>query len=208
MKKYLLFIICSLVFCSEAAPAQTLTQAQMIEQVNEAAANVHTLTCQFIQTKESSLLKAPIVSTGQLYYTDHEQLRWEYLSPYPYQLIINGEQMKVAAGTDNQHINMQQSTTAKRITQTIMKGAKGKFLDDQHNFNVSMQQEGTFWTATLIPKQNRMKRLFVKAELTFDTMSQMLQRMTLYEKNGDKTTIVLKDIKKNVALDDQLFTTK
>lgn len=180
----------------------------MIEQINQAAAAVHSLSCDFTQTKESRLLKESIVSTGHFYYTDRDQLRWEYQHPYPYCLMIDGQKIQIVSGDKSETIDMQKSMTAKRIAQVVMKGAKGKFLDDRQNFDVEMQVNGTDWTAVLTPKQSKMKRLFVKAEICFDTKQQMMTRMTLYEKSGDKTTIVLSNIQKNVALDAQLFSTK
>lgn len=207
MKRYLFFVFCFLLISHVAALGQRPASEvkQMVEQINQTAATIHTLSCDFTQTKVIRLLKEPIVSKGHFAYTDREQLRWEYKQPYPYCLIINGQHIRIVSDSQNQTIDMERSSVAKRIAQLIMKGAKGKFLDDQQNFAVEMYVEGNVWKAVLTPKQNKMKRLFVKADIVFDTKQQMMTGMTLYEKSGDKTVITLSNIRKNIALDASLF---
>ncbi len=68
----------------------TQTQTQdVIKKINTTAAELKSMSCTFVQTKNLSMLNDKMVSKGQMYYSQPNKLRWEYTSPYNYIFIFN-----------------------------------------------------------------------------------------------------------------------
>ena len=76
-------------------PVHAVEQAEddvsrkMIEQVQEAAAGLVSIECDFRQVKHLSMLQSEMVSEGKMYYKAG-MLRWEYVAPYDYVFILSG----------------------------------------------------------------------------------------------------------------------
>ena len=82
MKRYLLLLWSLLSVVSISA--QTLNEAQIRQRVNQAAAAMKTMHCDFVQTKHLKMLNDNMVAQGKMYYQQSSKLRWEYTNPYTY----------------------------------------------------------------------------------------------------------------------------
>ena len=65
---------------------------------------------------------------------------------------------------------------------------------------------GQEWVATLQPLRKDMKQMFQQIILHFDRKQSVVAVVELLEKNGDRTVIELKDIRKNEPISSDLFT--
>ena len=91
MKRYLLLLLVCLSVVSLSA--QTLKEAQIRQRVNQAAAAMKTMQCDFVQTKHLKMLNDVMVAQGKMYYQQHSKLRWEYTNPYAYTFVLNGDKV-------------------------------------------------------------------------------------------------------------------
>jgi outer membrane lipoprotein carrier protein len=56
--------------------AQTLNDAQIRQRVNQAAAAMKTLQCDFVQIKHLKMLNEEMLAQGKMYYQQSNKLRW------------------------------------------------------------------------------------------------------------------------------------
>ena len=205
--KYLFLItaIWSVLSATAQKPAGVGESKKMIEQVCAAAGKMQTLQCDFRQEKRLSLLETNMVSTGKMYYKGGKALKWEYVSPYAYTFLLNGDKVMLGSQGKTDVIQVNSSKTFKQIARIMMHSITGKCLSDTEDFHVTMLVEGNEWVAELIPRQKELAQLFTRIRLHIDPKSQTATEVELTEKSGDLTRITMTNIKKNTPLDDALF---
>lgn len=208
MRKVLFLTIVLLSLCVSAQPSVKLSGGNMkkaLSAINGAAAAMKSLDCRFVQTKTLKMLDDKLVSQGRMYYRRSDCLRWEYQSPYRYVFILNGKRVMLDSGKDKNVIDVRTNRLFEEIARIMMNSVTGKCLSDDSDFQVSLYEEGAFWTAELKPRKKAMRGMFVKIRLRFDRKAMVVDRVEMEDKTGDMTLIELKDIKKNGTVNVRMF---
>ena len=202
--KRLLFLILIL---SHIIPlsAQQLTEEQIKQKVNQTASAMKTMQCDFIQTKHLKMLNNDFVSHGKMYYQQSNKLRWEYTSPYSYTFILNNDQVLLKNKQRNDLIDIKQNKLFREIVRIMMSSVVGNCLADDKNYKVSIATIGNEWVATLLPQRKDMKQMFQKLVLHFNAKKSVVNTVELYDKNGEKTIIELKNIRINETIHPHMF---
>ena len=202
--KRLLFLILIL---SHIIPlsAQQLTEEQIKQKVNQTASAMKTMQCDFVQTKHLKMLNNDFVSHGKMYYQQSNKLRWEYTSPYSYTFILNNDQVLLKNKQRNDLIDVKQNKLFREIVRIMMSSVVGNCLADDKNYKVSIATIGNEWVATLLPQRKDMKQMFQKLVLHFNAKKSVVNTVELYDKNGEKTIIELKNIRTNETITSHMF---
>ena len=202
--KRLLFLILIL---SHIIPlsAQQLTEEQIKQKVNQTASAMKTMQCDFVQTKHLKMLNNDFVSHGKMYYQQSNKLRWEYTSPYSYTFILNNDQVLLKNKQRNDLIDVKQNKLFREIVRIMMSSVVGNCLADDKNYKVSIATIGNEWVATLLPQRKDMKQMFRKLVLHFNAKKSVVNTVELYDKNGEKTIIELKNIRTNETITSNMF---
>lgn len=204
--KILLIVLSGL--CSVHINAAGLTAQQKkeaITTINKAASDLKSMSCNFTQTKYLSLLSDKMVSEGKMYYRQSDKLRWEYTTPYSYLFIFNGTKVYVGGKNRKDVIDTNTNKVFKEVARIMMSTVTGKALSDSSDFSVDIESSGTNWIVTLVPKKKDIKQMFSKIMLTFTKSNTMISEINIYEKNGDRTNIKLKNITTDTSLNESLF---
>lgn len=202
--KRLLFLILIL---SHIIPlsAQQLTEEQIKQKVNQTASAMKTMQCDFVQTKHLKMLNNDFVSHGKMYYQQSNKLRWEYTSPYSYTFILNNDQVLLKNKQRNDLIDVKQNKLFREIVRIMMSSVVGNCLADDKNYKVSIATIGNEWVATLLPQRKDMKQMFPKLILHFNAKKSVVNTVELFDKNGEKTIIELKNIRTNETITSNMF---
>ena len=191
------------------ASAQTqLTESQSQEimaSLTEAASSMQTMQCRFVQSKTMAMLAEPSVSEGKMYFSSPDRLRWEYLTPYPFALVVNGERIVKVTDGKAEVLEGNAGRMYQGIVSMIMGSASGKKLFDTSAFDVMLYDDGAFWKAEMTPKRRDMKRMFSQLVFHFDKKNQVIDHVEFIEPKGDKTEIRFEDIKLNEKIGEEKF---
>jgi outer membrane lipoprotein carrier protein len=82
----------------------------------------------------------------------------------------------------------------------------GSCLTDDKTFKTTVTTSGAEWIATLVPVRKDIKQMFDKIILHFDKKRKVVTKIEMTERNGDKTTIVLQNIRTNENISANMFT--
>lgn len=197
-----LLLLFSLFF--SVAQAQD-SEAQIRQKIAAAAQAMTSLQCDFVQTKQLKMLNDKMVSAGRMYYSQKDKLRWEYVKPYQYIFIMNGDRVLLKNKERSDVIDVRQNKIFREIARIMMSSVVGDCLSDDRTFKTSISTTGGQWVATLLPQRKDMKQMFQKIILHFDQRQATVSRVELVEKNGDQTTIDLKNIRKNETIAPRTF---
>ncbi len=188
------------VMTSTAVSGQQMSEEQIRQRIGENVKTMRSVQADFVQTKHLRILDDEMVSKGEMSYEQADKLRWEYKTPYTYTFILNKDKVYLKNERKSDVIDVNQNKVFKEIARIMMDSVVGNSLNDGKTFKTQIGEEGSEWVATLQPQKKDMKQLFQKIVLHFDKSQVCVSRVELYEKNGDKTTIELKNIKINEAV--------
>lgn len=208
MRKILIALCLMAAVTIQAQQPKKVSEAQartMVAQINQTAAKIQTLTCQFTQVKTLRFLNDKMTSQGRMCYEGPDKLRWEYTSPYSYTFILNGQKVHIKNARSSQTIDIRQSRLFQSIARVMMNSVTGKSLTSDKDFACTMLTKGDDWVAELVPQRKEMKQMFSTIRLLFDGKRQMVSQVEMTEKNGDTTVITLKEVKTNGKIDTQMF---
>lgn len=185
---------------------QTTSQIEILAAIDRSASMLRSLRCEFVQTKELSLLQDRMVSYGVLYYQQEGgKLHWEYQTPYRYTFILNGNRVMIQSGERTDVIETSGNRMFQEIARIMMNSLTGKCLSDTSDFEVRIATTAGQWIAELTPRRREMKQFFACVRLHFDSDQQLVTQVEMIEMNGDRTVIDLKNIKTNVPIDESVF---
>ncbi|MBR6190372.1 MAG: outer membrane lipoprotein carrier protein LolA [Prevotella sp.] len=179
--------------------------AQIRQKIAVAAQTMTSMQCDFVQTKQLKMLNDKMVSEGRMYYSQKDKLRWEYVKPYQYTFIMNGDRVLLKNKERSDVIDVRQNKIFREIANIMLNSVVGNCLNDDRSFKTSITTAGGQWVATLLPQRKDMKQMFQKIILHFDQQQATVSRVELVEKNGDLTTIDLKNIRKNETIAPRTF---
>lgn len=199
------FILIILVYIVSVMPCYSQDNKKIINIINNAASQLKTMQCDFTQTKQIKLLNDKMISKGKMYYQQNNKLRWEYVSPYKYIFILNGDKVMLNNNNRNDVIDVNQNKVFKEIARIMVNSVVGNCLSDDKNFKINISVKEKEYTATLQPKRKNMKAMFSNIVLHFNKEMAVVSEVDLLENNGDKTTIVLENIKKNEGIKSGTF---
>ena len=209
MKTTLILIAASLAVLLPARNrivAQTPTPAEVIASIDRSATALRSLQGDFVQTKELSLLQERMVSRGVIYYRQAGgALRWEYLTPYRYTFILNGERVMMRSGDRTDVIETAENRVFREIARLMMNSLTGRSLATTSDFEVHVIVEPERWVVELTPRRREMEQFFARIRLSYDPSRQLVSRVELIERSGDRTTIELKNLKTNRTIDEGVF---
>ena len=184
----------------------TVVQSQeVMAQLSQAAASMQSMQCRFVQEKTSTMLAEPSVSEGLMYFVAPDRLRWEYTTPYPFALVVNGERIVKVTDGKAEVLEGNANRMYQGIASIIMGSASGKKLFDTSSFDIVLYDDDAFWKAEMTPKRRDMKRMFSLLVFRFDKRTQGISRVEFMGANGDVTSIRFEDIKLNGVIGEEKF---
>ena len=193
-----------LVLLPLAAPAQG-GEAQARQRIAGAAQAMTSLQCDFVQTKQLTMLRDKMVAEGHMYYSQPDKLRWEYVRPYHYTFILNADRVLLKGAERSDVIDVAGNRLFREIARVMMSSVVGTCLSDDRTFTTTVATSGGEWVATMLPRRKDMRQMFQKVTLHFDQRQAVVTRVELVEKNGDLTVIDLKNIRKNETIAPRTF---
>ncbi|MBP3227416.1 MAG: outer membrane lipoprotein carrier protein LolA [Bacteroidaceae bacterium] len=207
MKK--LFLLLALAVASHfPAVAQQGAAELARKEINQTASRIKSLQCDFVQTKHLKMLSDKFVSRGRMYYQQGNKLRWEYTAPYTYTFVLDGTKVVLRNAQRRDVIDVNRNKMFREIVRIMMNSVVGKCLSDDKSFKTSIAVSSTEYVATMLPLRKDLSQMFQKIVLRFNRKQAVVSQVELYEKNGDKTIIELKNVKTNVPLPASVFSVR
>ena len=202
----LLLTIKGYAYASQPSDNQPTQEDQSVaQQITQATARMHTLTCGFTQTKQMAFLNDALTATGKMYFSDDGRLCWQYVAPYTYTFIINNDKVMMRSEQSTTQVDLKSNTLFQSIARIMMNSVSGRSIGKDSDFSVSISSTPTTHIAVLTPLKTDMKKMFNHIDLHFDRKLQVVTQVDLYEKNGDTTQIRLTDIRINQPIDASVF---
>lgn len=206
MKRYFLPTLITLL--AFGVNAQDLTPAKSPKAVKDAFtkmnASTKSFSSDFKQTKEFSFMDRPLVSTGKFYYQKSDQLRWEYISPLQYVMLINGDNIRIKEDGKVKTYSSAVNEVFKTVKEIILGCISGEILNDP-NYEPAFYESDKLYQVKLQPKDKQLKEYMKEINIFLDKSSNELSYLILKDGSGDITKIEFQNRKINQSIDESTF---
>lgn len=207
MFKQLLFICClPLISFSQnyKAVKDTALLKTMIENMSRA---INTMESDFTQEKNLSVLSEKIISKGHFIFKKENLLRWEYLSPTKYLIVINKEKVFIKDTKKTSKYDMNSNKVFKEINDIMLSCVQGTIFKS-NKFKTNYFENDKYYKLELLPQTKNMKETFKKINLYFDKSVTSVAKMEMIESTEDLTMIDFFNKKLNAPVAENNFMLK
>ena len=192
-------------FATAQTPLSEAQSNEIMASLTKTASSMQTMQCRFVQSKTMSMLAEPSVSEGKMYFASPDRLRWEYVKPYAFALVVNGERIVKITDDQVEALDGNSGRMYQGITSMIMSSASGKKLFDATTFDIVLYDDGAYWKAEMTPKRRDMKRMFSQLVFHFDKKTQVIDHVEFLDPKGDNTVIRFEEIRLNEKIGEEQF---
>ncbi len=182
-----------------ASSAYAAVDPSLLAKIDAAARSTQTLSAEFTQKNRMKLFKQELWSKGRLTFRAPRQIRWQYLSPDPSLMILDGKQATMRSpGAPPQVFDLEKDATMRAIfDQLLTFVGGGSIAQIEVDYTVDMRGTATTPSLLLTPKAgSAVEKAFSRIELGFDAKTQVRQ-ILLVEKNGDEKVIDFTKVERN-----------
>jgi len=178
------------------------------EKLVNMTAKVTTIESDFVQEKNLSILANKIVSKGNFCFQKENNIRWEYLQPYKYLIIISKGQMYIKEEKNEKSYDIQSNKMFQEMNKFISGCIQGDILKNEKEYNISFFEDQGSYVVSLVPKAAAMKDMLQEVRIWFNRNDFTVTRVIMTEPGGDYTAIDFMNKKLNVAIPAEKFNFK
>ena len=118
---------------------------------------------------------------------------------------MNGEKVILQSENNKNEINLNSSKQFQQISKIILGGVSGNGLMDSSDFRIFFYTSNEDYKLQLQPLKKEIKSLFSQINLFVSKGDGSINKVEMIEKTGDKTIIRFLSMKRNIALNDEVF---
>jgi len=208
-KNILLPAIClfltTIAFAQGYRPATPQQQRELMQNIATASRQMKTLQCDFVQKTTISILASEMVSEGKLLFKQDDKLCWEYVKPFQYRFVLNGDRVMISTETNRDIIDVNSSRIFREISKLIVAGINGSGIFEEDRFAAAFNVGAQDYQVILTPRQRELRQLFSGITLTFNKTDYTVNTVEIKELSGDTTLITMKNKQFNIEIDDAVF---
>ncbi len=168
------------------------------------SAKVMSITSDFTQDKTLTALTEKITSSGKFWFKRSNRVRIEYLKPFTYLMIMNGDKMFVRDNEKENTINIKSNKLFQQVNRIMIDCVQGTILDSK-DFTTKVFEDDDVFLLEMTPVSKALREFFQTILLKVDKHDYSVKSIEMNEPAGDKTTISFKNKKLNEQLADTVF---
>ena len=182
----------------------TISLKQKIENMSK---STNSIEADFVQEKNLSMLSEKITSKGHFVFKKENMLRWEYLTPSKYLVVINKEKIIIKDEKKTNKYDMNSNKVFKEINDIMLSCVQGTIFKSNKFKTIYLENEKGY-KLELIPLIKNMKDTFKKINLYFDKNVTSVAKMEMIENNDDLTSLDFINKRLNVQITEAIFSVK
>lgn len=174
------------------------------EQVEQQAQSISSLTANFDESKQISILKNAVHSSGILRLKG-TKLLWKYDAPKKNAMLFDQDKLYLKDDKGKRSTIDLNKNRRFRPLQSLLLGTNSIKIFDSTNFDISFFKDEHEKTAVLTPKNKNMARFIKEVVLGFKANELTVSTIKIVEQSNDFTVFTLKNKKINPGISDSEF---
>lgn len=178
-----------------------------INKMTAQAKLTNTTECDFEQEKFISVMSEKIISKGHFCFKKSNKLRWEYIHPFKYLIVINEGKMFIKDNGKVKKYDINSNKIFKSINEMMMSIVQGTLFNSK-DYTVKYYENDKYYQVVLIPTQKTTKEFLKTINLTILKSDMSVTKVKMTEPGGDYTTLTFTNRKTNEPIADEKFVVK
>lgn len=170
----------------------------------EESEKVKSITSDFVQEKTLVALTETITSSGKFWFKRSDRVRIEYVKPFKYLLVMNGDKLLVRDNDRENKINVKSNKLFQQVNRIMIDCVQGTILDSK-DFTTKVFENDKNYLLEMKPASKALREFFDVIVLTVDKSDYSARSIEMNEPAGDTTTIFFENKKLNEAVADAVF---
>ena len=201
---FLFMILClPMVAQKDLKPLSSVADFQ--ERLKKEAASVASIESDFTQEKFLDVFNEKIVSKGRFYYKQENKIRMDYTSPINYQIIINGQKLKIISEGKSSVVNLgsnQMMNEMKGMLAACMVGDLGGMTSA---YKLDYYESPSLYVVKIHPVSKSVQAYISEIIISIDKKEMSVQTLRLSENVKDYTEYHFTNRKYNTLTSDEKF---
>jgi outer membrane lipoprotein-sorting protein len=174
------------------------------KQFAQESSAVKAITSDFTQEKNLVALTEKITSTGKFWFKRSNKVRIDYLKPFVYRMIMNGDKMLVRDDQKESHINVKSNKLFQQVNKIMIDCVQGTILDSK-DFTNRVFENDRAYLLEMKPVSKALKGFFDTIVLIVDKKDYSVKSIEMDEQGGDTTIITFTNKVLNAQVADDVF---
>jgi len=178
--------------------------SEVTQKIRETALNIHTIHCDFMQIKRMHYLDSDLKSSGKFWYHKPDKVRWEYVQPYEYIIILNQGKISLISNNTSNQYDVKNNKTFNQMNELIVGAVSGNIFDNS-GYTTNTYENKDLYLVKLQPESTDIKQIIKEMELYFDKNSYTLKKLKIIEPNSDYSLIYFSNQILNEVIPENIF---
>ncbi len=202
----LIFVPCPLPAGEKEKGPPEETTPRILSSVAKAAARIRTISSDFIQERQTSMLKEPLTATGKFYFEKPRRMRWEFLKPSRSGFSIDGERARRWKDDPGQwqQFDVRREPAVRAMTEQIFAWAEGDFPWIEKRYEIAIRSEEPL-VVELSPRVPEEKKYIRHLLISFSPDLAYVDSVEIRDRDGDSVRIRFIHVALNTTLPENLF---
>lgn len=174
-------------------------------EMKQAISGIQSIASKFRQEKNLDVFQEVITSEGTFHYRRTDKVRWEYLEPISYTIVMNGNDVMIRSDDKTTVFDMNENAFIRQINEVMVGSVQGDILDNDEMFEVKYYKGNDHYLALLKPKTEEVRDILQKVEIFFNPVDFSADKLIFTEYTGDYTKIVFYDKVFNETIPEGIF---
>lgn len=203
-----LFLFSSLSLIAQVPGRPMKDIAGFKSRLSNMSASVSTIESDFVQEKNLSVLANKIISRGHFCFKRENNIRWEYLQPYKYLIIISKDKIFIKEESSQKQYDIQSNRMFQEMNKFISGCIQGDILKNDKDYQVGYFEDDSYYFVKLVPVSEKMRQMLQEVQIWFDRKDLTVSRIQMNEAGGDYTKIDFTGKKLNTDIPLEKFSFK
>ena len=209
MKKYRLFlfiiILTNSLFAQESDTFFLMESfSELKAEIQNVSQNTASIKSKFVQEKHLTMLEEVLVSNGHFLFRKENDVRWEYLSPIDYTIIIYDGKFSIKNGDKVSEFDIGSNALFQEINKMIVTAIRGDFIDNPE-FEASFFENRTQYRINLKALNKQVSGMLTQIEIYLNKSNFAVEQVKFSEPGDDYTLIIFIDREVNTEISDKQF---
>lgn len=168
------------------------------------ASTTNSIESNFIQEKHLWMLDEVLISKGNFLFKKENSVKWQYLSPIKYTIIIFNGVFTIVNNKKVSTYNTDSNPMFSEINKMIVTAIRGDFIDNK-DFKSEFLENNKNYLAKLSPTNNQVSTMLKTIEIYFNKQNMQVVKIIFREPGDDFTLITFQNKKLNSVISDDRF---
>lgn len=160
-----------------------------IDQLMQSLAAIRSGHASFVEIKSIAILKKPVESSGELFYTAPDRLEKRTLKPKAESMLLVKDKLTVEHRGKKHVLRLQNYPEIAAFIDSIRGTLAGDRKALERNYQLSIDGDEQSWNLTLLPIEEKMKK--VVAKISIAGSGNILQTIDIKQADGDSSQMTI-----------------